>query len=596
MAYLICPECGAHNPLDEEQCRICEASLTDVTPVEEPETPEGLGEPLELFAEDDDHDLPDLLQGLKLDEGYEIDPQGLPDISLEAEDFLGSDEETGTPEWLESVRKRAQQEEDSIGDLTKKIESAKETVAKEGQEKHNDFESWLQKLRDEARDKAAGSAVIPDEPEDKPADEPVEETVESAAEESAVEAEPELEPEIESEITPETEPEPEPESAEPEKEDWLTRIRKAHGIVDAEEGPNAASRNLLDWLVALEDNPPEESDEGESLDKTQQVAVGEGGLPHDITRQIRVVLEPKVTPQALSLTREERDQADLLSTIIADEKADHPIAHRSYNKGVQWLQMLFLLVLVVGISLALFMGGSAGLALPQTSTGAAALMDWVEALQEDARLLLVFDYQPAYASEMTLVAEPVLQAVTARSVQLSVASSSASGPLLAEALLAKVGEGLTFTDVGYYPMASFGAYGMATGLSTGVTAPGLPEPAQGMLAFDYDGLLILSDNFEGAQTWIEQLSARSPETPIGMLVTSQAAPLLQPYFESGQIVGVVSGFSDAVALAQADGESAAVTPHWRAYQVGVVILMAAMVLGAVIALARASASNKRGER
>jgi hypothetical protein len=71
---------------------------------------------------------------------------------------------------------------------------------------------------------------------------------------------------------------------------------------------------------------------------------------------------------------------------------------------------------------------------------------------------------------------------------------------------------------------------------------------------------------------------------------------LQPYFESGQIVGVVSGFSDAVALAQADGESAAVTPHWRAYQVGVVILMAAMVLGAVIALARASASNKRGER
>jgi hypothetical protein len=383
---------------------------------------------------------------------------------------------------------------------------------------------------------------------------------------------------------------------EPEKEDWLTRIRKAHGIVDAEEGPNAASRNLLDWLVALEDNPPEEGDEAENLDETQQVEVGEGGLPQDITRQIRVVLEPKVTPQALSLSREERDQADLLSTIIADEKADHPVAHRSYSKGVQWLQMLFLLVLVAGISLALFIGGSAGLASPQTSTGAVALMDWAEALPEDAHLLLVFDYQPAYASEMALVAEPVLGEVTTRSVQLSVASSSASGPLLAEALLAEVAEGLTFTDRGYYPMASFGAYGMATGLSTGETAPGLPEPARGMLAQEFDGLLILSDNYEGAQTWIEQLSARSPETPIGMLVTSQAAPLLQPYFESGQIVGVVSGFSDAVALAQVDGEYAAVTPRWRAYQVGVLILMAAMVLGAVVAPARPSASKKRGER
>jgi hypothetical protein len=117
-----------------------------------------------------------------------------------------------------------------------------------------------------------------------------------------------------------------------------------------------------------------------------------------------------------------------------------------------------------------------------------------------------------------------------------------------------------------------------------------------MLAQRFDGLLILSDNFEGAQTWIEQLSARSPETPIGMLVTAQAAPLLQPYFESGQIVGVVSGFSDVVALAQADGESAAVTPRWRAYQVGVLILMAAMVLGAVIAPSRVSTSEKRGGR
>lgn len=577
MAYLICPECGAHNPPEEELCRICQASLAGVEPVEEPAAPEVPGEPLELFAEDD-HDLPDLLQGLKLDDDYEIDPQGLPEINLD--DLNDEDAQRQTPEWLESVRKRAQQEEDSVGDLTRKIESAKETVSREGKEKHNDFESWIQKLRDEARDKAADSSGVPDEA----GEEPGEREPDLAAETPAPEAE----------MAPEPEPEAEPEAEEDDHSDWLARIRKAHGIVDSEDGPNAASRSLLDWLVALEDNPPEGEDEQEAEEETQQVAIG--GLPRDITRQIRVALEPKVTPQALSLTREEREQADLLTTIITDEKAEHPVARRSYNKGVQWINMLFLLILAVGISLALFGGGSAGLALPQPSAGATALMAWTEALPEGASLLLVFDYQPAYASELAQVAAPVLEALSGRADRLYVASSTASGPLLADALLAGVGDGLPYTDIGYYPLASFGAYGLATGLATGETAPGLPVPAQGMLARDYDGLLILSDNFEGAQTWIEQISARSPETPIGMLATSQAAPLLQPYFDSGQIVGVVSGFGDAVALADAAGESAAVLPRWRAYQVGVVLLMAAMVLGAVSAPARPSSTKKRGGR
>ena len=566
MAYLICPECGAHNPLEEEQCRICETSLAGVTPVDEPPSAEEPAADQNLF-EAEDQDLSDLLQDLKLDdEDYVIDPQGLPEIHL---DDTEEGEQDQTPEWLDAVRKRAQEEEDSVGDLIRRVESAQESVANESKGQHNDFESWIQKLRDEARDKAAGSAPAPEPPEEKLDETPV--PVEPA-------------------------PEPEEEQSEQDDSDWLTRIRKAHGIVDPEEGPNAASRSLLDWLVALEDNPPEAEEETDLSDETQQIAVGFEKLPMDITRQIRVALEPKVTPQALSLSREEREQADLLSTILTDEKAAHPIARRSYKVGVQWVNMLFLLVLVVGISLALFSGGMPSLAQPQPSAGATALVDWVAGLPDDPSLLLVFDYQPAYASEMTQVAAPVLTGLANRGAAITIASSTASGPLLAGDLLAGIGDGLAYKDIGYYPMASFGAYGMATGLTTGATAPGLPEPAEGLLAGGYDGLLILSDNFEGAQTWIEQLSARAPETPLGVLATSQAAPLLQPYFDSGQVVGVVGGFSDAVALAGASGESAEILPRWRAYQVGGLTLIAALVLGAVFTPVHRPAPRKRGRQ
>ena len=566
MAYLICPECGAHNPLEEEQCRICQASLADVEPVEEPAAPEDGEEELDLFAEEE-KDLPDLLQGLKLDDvdvEYEVDPEGLPEINLN--DDLGPGEESGqTPEWLDAVRKRAQVEDDSVGDLIKRVEAAKESVSGEGKEKNNDFESWIQKLRDEARDEAAGNPIAP--------------------EELSVQA---VEPEM-----PELEPEPEIEPEEEGHSDWLTRVRKAHGVMDPEEGPNAASRSLLDWLVALEDNPPGDQESSDASDETQEIETGWEKLPHeDITRQIKVVLEPRVTPQALSLTREESDHADLLSTIITDEKADHPVARRTYKLGVQWLNMLFLLILVVGISLALFSGGTASLAQPLPSAGAIALVDLADALPEDADLLLVFDYQPAYASEMSLVAEPVLTGLAGRIGRLYVASSAASGPLLADELLA--GLGFTTTDVGYYPMASYGAFGVATGLSTGQTAVGLPEPPPAMLSRDYDAVLVLSDNFEGAQTWIEQITARSPETPVGVLATSQAAPLLQPYFESGQIVGVLSGFSDAVALGDLSDSDSDLGPRWRAYQVGVLILMGAMILGAIFAPTKRSQNKPRG--
>ncbi|MBG0771217.1 MAG: hypothetical protein H0S82_05880, partial [Anaerolineaceae bacterium] len=545
-------------------------------PVEEPLPPENSEEALDLFAEEQ-KDLPDLLQGLKLEDiEYEIDPEGLPEINLDDDSEI-PDEAHRTPEWLDAVRKRAQDEEDSVGDMTRRIEAAQESISTEGQEKHSDFESWIAKLRDEARDQAAGNAIAPEEPVEKVA-EP--ETVESEA----------IQPET-PQPKPEPESEPKPEPDEEDHSDWLTRIRKAHGVVDPEEGPNAASRSLLDWLVALEDNPPKDKDGSEASDETQEIETGwEKLMPEDITRQIKVVLEPRVTPQALSLTREESDQADLLTTVITNEKAYHPVSKRIYNVGVQWINMLFLLVLVVGISLALFSGGVVGLAQPQPSAGVTALVDWADALPEDTDLLLVFDYQPAYASEMVLVAEPILTGLAERVGQLYVASSVASSPLLAADLLADLG--LDYADIGYFPMASYGAYGIATGLSTGETAAGMPEPVRAMLENDCDAILVLSDNFEGAQTWIEQITARAPETPLGVLATSQAAPLLKPYFETGQIVGVVSGFSDAVALADLAASDSDLPQRWLAYQVGVVLLMVTLILGALFALKRRPRGGK----
>ncbi len=567
MAYIICPKCGAHNPPEAEECRVCQTELAGIEPIEEqdlPETPEEPGgESFDLFSAEE-KDLPDLLQGLRAEEDIEFDPEGLPDISLDGEgDQLASGEdqsetdEDQTPEWLEQVRKRAQEEEDATGEMIRRISAAQDTVTG-GKDKsqHEDFESWLQKLRDEARDRVAGAEELPETPEE-------EETVDD----------------------------------EEVDDDWLDRIRKAHGIVEPQEGPDAAGRSLLDWLVALEEEHSGEKEvEPETLsDETQRVDLGETYRPEEATRQVRITPEVRPKPAALNLTREDLAQADMLATVIGDEKVERPVRPQIFKAGVRWANVLFLIVLIAGLCVGLFTGGTEAFAWPQAQPATRGFLDWARSLPEDASLLFVFDYQPAYAGEIERVAQPVLGKILDKTTTLTIASSSASGSLLAGSLLANQ-SGFAVTDIGYFPIESFGAYGIATGLTAAPSSTDLPAAGTALLAGQYHGIVILSDTFESAQSWIEQLSARAPDTPLALMVTAQAAPLLAPYFDSGQIVGVAGGLQDGVTLSLLTGQSELVDHRWRAYQVGIFVLVGALVLGAVFSTPRTSAKDMGGER
>ncbi|MCB2214411.1 hypothetical protein KQH50_03335 [bacterium] len=586
MAYLICSECGAHNPLDEKFCRVCQTSLADQDPVEDQQATESEVESFDLFGVDD-KDLPDLLQGLK-QEDEEIDPTiGLPEIDLDAEPVDEEDEdnpektedaspaddtapeEEGTPEWLETVRKRAREEEDAVGDMVRRVSAAQENV-KDGRDetRHEDFESWIQRLRDEARDRAAGQPLPEAEPDRKP------------------------------------EPSPEPSDDDAGDDDWLTRIRRAHGTLDEEQETDAVGRSLLEWLVALEDEQsagePAEmaSDDSESTasEETQRINLTPEQDERQMTRPIQTGVARTVLA-ALNLTREEQVQADLLTAVLTDEKADRSYAKPRYRRGFQWANAFFLLVLLVSLGLTLFTGGSGTLFRPGAPAGALALVDWVEALPQDADLVLIFDYQPAYAAEMDLVTRPLLELAAERAGSMAVVSSAATGPLLSEALLAQVFEDTATIPVehlGYYPVESYGAYGMAAGLTPGPQAANLPAPAEALLDREVDGILIFSDRFEGAQSWVAQLHALSPETPLGLVVTAQAGPLMQPYVDSGQVIGMIAGLPDAAALEGRLSETGALGHRFRAYQAGVMVVIVALLLGAVSAPRRAG-RNPGGE-
>jgi len=565
---VICPECGAENSLTAEVCQECGASLLGVIPSPSPEPLEPEGDDLDLFAQDDP-DLPDLLNALKQDEEMSDDggeeqapiPESPKEPVKNPLDFDAGEDEDSIPEWLKRIRKRAREEKDSIGEITQKINTARERLESEKNEnKRKQYESYLQRLRGQKRG-------IEDQ---------LREYRDSSKDDS----------------------------------DWLSKIKKAegkHSDTNQEDQPSIDERqgdSLLQWLVAVEngDEAPEpllemeeefvERHRGETL--PTRISSQEPDL--ESTQQMsRDELEFK--PLELSISSEEQAQADQLAVTIVDERASRPVRQPD-RAPLNWLVRLVLgVLLIVGLSFSLITSGSTalpqGLLQPQNE----ALLYWARKVPSDASLLIVFDYAAGYASELSLVARPVLNAAIQDGSSIAIVSSTPSGSLLAGKLFNELDAGgaLDVMDLGYFPVASYGAYGMAIrgnleSLSIDLPEVGKPLPSEG-----FDGVLILSDSYEGAQTWIEQLSSLMPEIPLNLVVTAQAGPMLLPYWESGQVNGMVSGLSEAAGVERALSDGESVATRWRSYQTGLLILIAVLVIGAIFNTDTRGADRRRGE-
>ena len=61
---------------------------------------------------------------------------------------------------------------------------------------------------------------------------------------------------------------------------------------------------------------------------------------------------------------------------------------------------------------------------------------------------------------------------------------------------------------------------------------------------DFGLVLVLTDSSTLGRTWIEQVSPSVGSVPIVMVSSAAAAPMLQPYYESKQIAGLVVGMAD----------------------------------------------------
>jgi hypothetical protein len=398
---------------------------------------------------------------------------------------------------------------------------------------------------------------------------------------------------------------------------WLTEEADEQLISDeapaaeAAETPEITPAELPTWLQAMRpvDTPDEApippEDEGE-VESAGPLAGLRGVLSAE--PEIARLKKPPAYAIKLQVSESQRKHASLLEELLASEGQTQPIPRPplvSSQRVLRWIISL-ILVLVVGI---VVVAGSQQVPLPDPALIPPEVLNTrrvIDELPSQAPALVAFDYQPGLSGEMDAAVASVLDHLMEKGARLALVSTSSTGPALAEHFLATAQaehayvSGEHYINLGYVPGGASGLLGFSerparvTPLSFDGLDAWATKPLQGVGSLaDFGLVLIVTDNPDIARTWIEQVQPKLADTPLVIVTSAQADPLVRPYYEESpaRVHGLVSGIAGGAAYEQITGQANLVRSYWDAFSVGLILSVAAILIGGAANIASSLLSS-----
>lgn len=402
--------------------------------------------------------------------------------------------------------------------------------------------------------------------------------------------------------------------------DWLSEIKpdqdaeaaseQAQGSLDAGELPS--------WVQAMrpvESVVPEEEASGQAQTATEAsgpLAGLRGVLP--AAPGLGTVRKPPAYSVKLQVSEGQQRNAADLEKLIASESQPKALTAAPWKASRIWRWTITLVLLfAVLVSLGMNIQAPAN-SLPPSDEQATSQL--INAIPVNAPILASFDYDPALSAELAAVAAPIFDQLLSKGVRLIVVSTSPTGPILADQFLedttlVNIYQYLSKTDshylnLGYLAGGSAGIQYFAVSPREAmlVDAGGARIPAdqsvlQGVERLrDFRAVFILTDNADTGRGWIEQAGPHLGNTPMIMITSSQAGPMLRPYFDSGQVKGLVSGLVDAKAYEQLFARPGLANHYWGALSLGTLAAELLIALGILLRLlgdtAKGGGKNGKG--
>lgn len=390
--------------------------------------------------------------------------------------------------------------------------------------------------------------------------------------------------------------------------DWLSSAVETPSASAASEpitGSDALSPNVLpSWVEAM--RPMDSSASGgvpQSNDQTLEARGALAGLQGVLPAGAGFLptSKPKSLSIKLSASDEQVRHAEILERILAAETAPEALASEpalGASRRLRWGIALVLTVVIFATALLRSQFFSAPMGVPNELSYAAAVAG---ALPENAPVLVAVDYEAARAAEMEAAAAPLFDnLLLLKHPRLTFIASNEAGAILSERLMNgplavhNYQGGVTYLNLGYLSGGQMGIRAFSQNPSFAAPMDIFSQPAwgsaplQGVAALNqFAAVILITDNADAARAWIEQTQPARGSVPLLVVSSAQAAPLIQPYYDSGQAAGMVTGlYGGAIFERQYNnGRPGMARNYWDAYSLGMFFAMMLVLGGGFVNLA-----------
>ncbi|MGE5124320.1 MAG: hypothetical protein ACM3H7_07360 [Acidobacteriaceae bacterium] len=627
MADIICPLCGKPNPEELVECQFCQAPLKVTGFIASPEDQAGLSpvSPAEPVPTEGESQV------------AQPGPTPPPEQSI--------------PDWLKQTEasflkpSEFEHEELTSKQLSEQIDALINSPGAPAEPQQSAIDDeWLASLLSEA---GAIEAAQQEEVVEEQAVEPGVRPTSPAEEETAHGEEPPAVPaekptwlsdleassniKLEGGMQPSETPEPEVQESGGEETgdtgaprrdqipDWISKVSfEAPSPQPQEPEPAIEPAEIPGWLEAL--RPSEKATPTAPVEDVSAADVVTAGplvglrgviSAHPSAIQAR---KPPTYSIKLRVTDEQRARVQMMQELLEEEQKPKPLTSKRVISSQNIFRIAIALVLILPIAwMIIAKSQRTAQSLPGNIPGVIEFSQQVQRLPAGVPVLLAFDYEPGFSGELNRAVLALLSQLMANNAYLTMVTSAPSGVALAESLVNEASSGAAgnlssytnYTDLGYIPGGTMGLLGLATSPKTV-----LPYSLDGMNVWastplssvsrvtDFGAVIVITNDPDTARAWIEQVGTvlRTQDKPLLIVTSSQAEPLVRPYYEAvpSQVQGMVAGLAGGLAYSLLT-ENPPQNGLWDAYSIGVTMSILIILVGSIISVAvmlKASAGKK----
>lgn len=307
----------------------------------------------------------------------------------------------------------------------------------------------------------------------------------------------------------------------------------------------------------------------------------------------REFAKPPVYTGGLRISDRQRVHAQVLESVFKPSAAVQPEEKVIAKDRSRFWRILISLLMIAVLFGKIVFANITLTPLPQMyPSGVIATRNFVISMPEDSLVLLVADFEASLSGEMRIASQALLEQLMVKQTRLAVLSTRPNGSVLAQDLLTNAQTGHPdyvldgkIVNLGYLAGGALGLQNFARMPSFSFQNSAAVSSAVLGGAMDWNnfsGMIVLTDNIENARLWIEQVLPNVPSLPAYMVASAQAAPILSPYIDSGQIKGLIAGIEGGTLLSQQLNQASSVHSLWDPYQIGIIFLVVIIILGGII--------------